>query len=173
MSKKKDQKRRGQLESRAKLETLKFQIEYSRKQLMPELTADDPRLVAELEAVQSNGLVNDLLELQTVFEGIRRDTGLKSIADKCNIRGAILPYLLGITCQNPVEAGWTDDSLSALAPDFVRWHIQLTYTTDDRIAVVNWLKAHYNSLDIMTTLMGQPLLKLKKIMVEFRRERDN
>ena len=76
MSKQKDQKRKAQLSEKAKSESFKFQVEYARQQRGTFIAADAPELRVEVDAICQNGLVDALLALRDIVDGVRREFGI-------------------------------------------------------------------------------------------------
>ena len=162
MSKNKDQKRKAQLAARAKNESFRFQVEYKRKQKGIDLTGMEQELEAELEAICQNGLADDVLALAAIVEGVQQELGFEQEVDKCSLNGTLVPFILGITSVCP-------DSASYLPGVFATersLQVSVAFDNEIRNRVVDWAKAHY---DGMTTRLGQPILKLKKMVVEFKR----
>ena len=104
MSKQKDQKRKAQLSEKAKNESFKFQVEYARQQRGTFIAADAPELRVEVDAICQNGLVDALLALRDIVDGVRREFGIEPENERCSLNGAIVPYLLGITTVCPDSA---------------------------------------------------------------------
>ena len=75
MSKNKDQKRNAQLATRAKNESFRFQVEYTRKQKSIDIMGMERNLTAELDAICQNGLTEALFDLAKIVEGIRKELG--------------------------------------------------------------------------------------------------
>lgn len=63
MSKNKDQMRKAQLAIRAKNESFRFHVEYTRKQKGIDIMGMEQYLTAELDAICHNCLTEDLLNL--------------------------------------------------------------------------------------------------------------
>ena len=63
MSKNKDQKRKAQLAARAKNESFRFQVEFTRKQKGIDIMGMEQNLTAELDAICQNDLTDALLDL--------------------------------------------------------------------------------------------------------------
>ena len=76
MSKNKDQKRKAQLATRAKNESFRFQVEFTRKQKGINIMGMEQNLTAELDAICQNSLTDALLDLAKAVEGIRKELGL-------------------------------------------------------------------------------------------------
>ena len=138
MSKQKDQKRKAQLSEKAKNESFKFQVEYARQQRGTFIAADAPELRVEVDAICQNGLVDALLALRDIVDGVRREFGIEPEND----------YVPGLfLSEYPLQ-------------------VVVAYDNEVRNQVVDWAKARF---DGMTTRLGQPILKLPKMVVEFKR----
>ena len=166
MGKEKDLKRKAQLNAKAKVESLMFQVNWGRKQRMPELAEDDSRIVSEVKTIIQQDLVEDMLTLHNIVDGVRNETGIKPEDEKGSLRGAIVPYLLGISKYNPLEKEWYDGSLLDSEQIRLPLQVDIFYDNEVRNRVVDWVKARYQG---MTTRLGQPALKLQHCTVVFRR----
>ncbi len=163
MSKQKDQKRKAQLSETAKNESFKFQVEYARQQRGTFISADAPELMVEVDAICQNGLVDSILALRDIVDGVRREFGIEPENERCSLNGAIVPYLLGITTVCPDSA---DTYVPGLFLCEYPLQVVVAYDNEVRNQVVDWAKARF---DGMTTRFGQPILKLPKMVVEFKR----
>ena len=154
MSKQKDQKRKAQLSEKAKNESFKFQVEYARQQRGTFIAADAPELRVEVDA---------MLALRDIVDGVRREFGIVPENERCSLNGAIVPYLLGITTVCPDSA---DTYVPGLFLGEYPLQVVVAYDNEVRNQVVDWAKARFAG---MTTRLGQPILKLPKMVVEFKR----
>ena len=82
MGKEKDLKRKAQLNAKAKVESLMFQVNWGRKQRMPELAEDDSRIVSEVKTIIQQDLVEDMLTLHNIVDGVRNETGIEPEDEK-------------------------------------------------------------------------------------------
>jgi len=96
-------------------------------------------------------------------DGVRREFGIEPENERCSLNGAIVPYLLGITTVCPDSA---DTYVPGLFLGEYPLQVVVAYDNEVRNQVVDWAKAR---LDGMTTRLGQPILKLPKMVVEFKR----
>ena len=162
MSKNKDQKRKAKLATRAKNESFRFQVEFLRKQKGIDITGMEQELTAELDAICQNGLTDELLTLANIVEGVQRELGYEQEADKCSLNGTLVPFILGITTTQPDSITYVPNIFAEQMPLQVR----IAYDNEIRNRVVDWVKTHY---DGVTTRLGQPILKLQHMVVEFKR----
>ncbi len=162
----KERQRKQQLEARANIDTFRFQIEYKIQQRFPELSKDHPAVVAEVDAICAAGLAEGMLVLGKMVSGIRTEMGVEPEADKGSLIGAIVPYVLGITVDNPIENGQLDDTLTNCAEIKTPLQVRLYFDNEVRNQVVEWVKAHYPNV---TTRLGQPIVKLPNVVVEFKK----
>ena len=162
MSKNKDQKRKAQLAVRAKNESFRFQVEYTKKQKGIDIIGMEQNLTAELDAICQNGLTDALLDLAKIVEGIRKELGYEQEEDKCSLNGFLVPFILGITATQPKSTTYNPGIFTAQQP------LQVTIAYDNEIInqAVNWMKA--NGYEI-SSYLGQPLLKLKNLRIVIRR----
>ena len=162
MSKNKDQKRKAQLATRAKNESFRFQVEFTRKQKGIDIIGMEQNLTAELDAICQNSLTDALLDMARIIEGIRKELGFEQEVDKCSLNGSLVPFILGITTTQPDCATYVPDLFTAQLP------LQVTIAYDDEIRnrVVDWMKVNgYET----SSYLGQPLLKLKNVRIAIRR----
>jgi hypothetical protein len=96
-------------------------------------------------------------------DGVRREFGIVLENERCSLNGAIVPYLLGITTVCPDSA---DTYVPGLFLGEYPLQVVVAYDNEVRNQVVDWAKARF---DGMTTRLGQPILKLPKMVVEFKR----
>ena len=162
MSKNKDQKRKAQLAARAKNESFRFQVEYTRKQKGINILGMEQKLAAELDAICQNGLTDALLDLAKMVEVMRKELGFEQEADKCSLNGSLVPFILGITATQPDCATYVPDIFTEHLP------LQVTIVFDNEIRnqVVKWMEA--NGYEI-SSYLGQPLLKLKNLRIVIKR----
>lgn len=161
-----ERKRKEQLKARADIDTFRFQIEYKIRERFPELPEDHPAVVAEVDAICAAGLAEGMFMLGKMMTGIRTELGVNPEADKGSLIGAIVPYVLGITMENPIENGQLDNTLTNAAEIKTPLQVKLYFDVEVRNQVVEWVKAHY---DNVTTRLGQPIAKLPNVVVEFRK----
>ena len=162
MSKNRDQKRKAQLATRAKNESFRFQVEYMRKQKGIDITGMEQALDAELDAICQNGLTDDLFTLAKIVEGVQQELGFEQEGDLCSLNGSLVPYILGITSVRPDSANHVSGLLATQKP----LQVVIAYDNEIRNRVVDWVKAHHEGVK---TRLGQPILKLQNIVVEFKR----
>ena len=162
MSKNKDQKRKAQLAARAKNESFRFQVEYTRKQKGINILGMEQKLAAELDAICQNGLTDALLDLAKIIEGIRKELGFEQEVDKCSLNGSLVPFILGITTTQPDCTTYVHDLFTAQPP----LQVTIAYDNEIRNQAVDWMKA--NGYEI-SSYLGQPLLKLKNVRVVIKR----
>ena len=162
MSKNKDQKRKAQLAARAKNESFRFQVEYMRKQKGIDIAGMEQELAAELDDICLNSLADEMLDLAKIVEGVKKELGYEHEVDKCSLNGSLVPYILGITATQPDNATYVSGIFAAHKP----LQVSITYDNEIRNRVVEWVKVHY---DGVTTRLGQPILKLQNMVVEFKR----
>lgn len=162
MSRNKDQKRKAQLTMRAKNESFRFQVEYSRRQKGIDIMGMEQNLAAELDAICLNCLTEDLLDLARIVEGIRKELGFEQEAAKCSLNGTLVPFILGITKTQPDSTTYVSGIFTAQQP----LQVTIAYDNDIRNQAVNWMKA--NGYEI-SSYLGQPLLKLNNVRIVIRR----
>ena len=162
MSKNKDQKRKAQLATRAKNESFRFHVEYTRKQKGIDIVGMEQKLSAELDAICHNDLMDALLDLVKIVEEMRKELGFEQEADKCSLNGSLVAFILGITTVQPDSTTYVPDIFMAQQP----LQVTIAYDNEIRNQAVNWMTA--NGYEI-SSYLGQPLLKLKNLRVVIRR----
>ena len=110
------------------------------------------------------------MEIREIAQGSAEMQALEEINieaipenERCSLNGAIVPYLLGITTVCPDSA---DTYVPGLFLGEYPLQVVVAYDNEVRNQVVEWAKARF---DGMTTRLGQPILKLPKMVVEFKR----
>ena len=137
MSKNKDQKRKAQLATRAKNESFRFQVEFTRKQKCIDIMGMEQNLTAELDAICQNNLTDALLDLAKIVEGIQKELGFEQEADKCSLNGSLVPFILGITATQPNNTTYYPNIFMEQLP----LQMTIAYDNDIRNQAVNWMKA--------------------------------
>ncbi len=161
-----ERKRREKLEARANIDAFRTQLEMKIRNRFPELGTDHPAVVAEMDAICAAGLAEGMIVLGKMVTGIRTEMGVNPEADKGSLIGAIVPYVLGITMENPIENGQLDSTLANAAEIKTPLQVRLYFDNEVRNQVVDWVKAHYTNV---TTRLGQPIVKLPNVVVEFKK----
>ena len=162
MSKNKDQKRKVQLATRAKNESFRFQVEFTRKQKCIDIMGMEQNLTTELDAICQNNLTDALLDLAKIVEGVRKELGFEQEADKCSLNGSLVPFILGITATQPDSPTYVPDIFTEHLP----LQVTIAYDNEIRNQAVKWMEA--NGYEI-SSYLGQPLLKLKNVRIVIRR----
>lgn len=162
MSKNKDQKRKAQLAARAKNESFRFQVEFTRKQKCIDIMGLEQNLTTELDAICQNDLTDALFDLAKIVEGVRKELGFEQEADKCSLNGSLVPFILGITTVQPDSTTYVPGQFTAQQP------LQVTIAFDNEIRnqAVKWMES--NGYEI-SSYLGQPLIKLKNARIVIRR----
>ena len=122
----------------------------------------EQNLATELDAICQNGLTDALLDMARIIEGIRKELGFEQEADKCSLKGSLVPFILGITATQPDSTTYVPGIFTEHQP------LQVTIAFDNEIRnqAVKWMKA--NGYEI-SSYLGQPLLKLKNARIVIRR----
>ena len=162
MSKNKDQKRKVQLATRAKNESFRFQVEFTRKQKCIDIMGMEQNLTTELDAICQNNLTDALLDLAKIVEGVRKELGFEQEADKCSLNGSLVPFILGITTVQPDSTTYVPGLFTAQHP----LQVTIAFDNEFRNQAVKWMEA--NGYEI-SSYLGQPLLKLKNVRIVIRR----
>ena len=165
MSKKNDLKRKRQLESKSRFESLCFQVDFEKKKkgIGNEF---DQIINEELDAIQKMDLVSDLLSMSTLTKGIKNALNISDEADKNSFNGSYVAYLLGITDTLPINTNFKSPFIGTFDESARFFQAQLYYDNEVRNKVVDWIKSRNY---IVSTRLGQPILKLSKIVIEIKR----
>ena len=148
--------------TRTKNESFYFQVEYTRKQKGIDIAGMEQELTTELDAICQSGITDDLFTLAKIVEGVRQELGFEQEADMCSLNGTLVPFILGITKTCPDSTTYNSGVFTIHKP------IQVTIAYDNEIRnrVVDWVRAHH---DGVKTRLGQPVMKLENMIVEFKR----
>lgn len=165
--KEQERKRKQQLEARANIDAFRTQLEMKIRNRFPELGTDHPAVVAEMDAICAAGLAEGMIVLGKMVTGIRTEMGVNPEADKGTLIGSIVPYVLGITMENPIENGQLDSTLTNAAEIKTPLQVKLYFDNEVRNKVVEWVKA--NNFGTVTARLGQPIVKLPNVVVEFKK----
>lgn len=161
----KNQKRKQQLQQRAKNESLAFQTLFGAKQKFNALTSEiEERIKEEILIFQNLGLAEDLLNLKSLMEGVKQELGYEAEPSRGILAGSYVAYSLGIEPSNPEITGndiEPKDLQSALP-----LALTIRYDNEIRNKVVDWMKTQGYEF---TTYMSQPMLKLKNTRVRILR----
>ena len=102
----KNQKRKQQLQQRAKNESLAFQTTFGAKQKFNELTPTiKERINQEILIFQNLGLAEDLLTLKDLMDGVKQKLGYEAEPSRGLLAGRYVAYSLGIEPSNPEITG--------------------------------------------------------------------
>ena len=157
-------RRKAELAKRTKDESLLFQVEWGIHNLGLELTDEmRTRIDDELRLLLNLGLADNLLTLKAIVDGARQDLEAVPEPFKGNLAGSIVAYCLGITTGNPLE----EDLLKPVDEYALPLQLTLYYDNAVRNRVVDWIKAH--GYQVVKTRLSQPILKMNKMVVEFKR----
>jgi len=164
-----ERKRREKLEERANIEAFRLKVELRIRNRFPELSFEHPAVAAEVEAICAAGLIEGMNTLGEIITSLRTEMGVSPLADKGSLTGSVVSYVLGITMDNPLENGKLNNALIAAAGTTPPVHVQIYFDSDVRNQVAAWVKTRFPHLTA-STLLGQPVFKLPKMIVEFRRD---
>ena len=167
MAKKKNQNRKQALAKKKAVESLRFQVHYGLK--MMGLTDNDlfQKLAeTEINFIEELDLTQDILNLNSFVEGVKRDLGTKPTPEKGDFYTSVTAIALGIASvptldnmQTPVS--WQEQINKKI--------LSIYYPETYRNAVVDWAKANgYNT----STYFGRPIVKFKRIYVVIERIRE-
>lgn len=95
MNKKRNQKRKAQIETRTKNESFRFQVWWNKNKRAPEIADEAPAVNSEIDAICEKDLSEGLLALAEVLDGIRKALGYEQAVDRCSLNGSVIAYILG------------------------------------------------------------------------------
>ncbi len=157
-------KRKEQLAERSKNESLRFQVKWGVQTLGIELTEEvQTRIDDELRILLNLNLADNLLTLKEIVEGVKRDLSVSPVPFDGKLSGSMVAYCLGITTGNPLERGLILPITDYTTP----MQVSLRYDNEVRNQVVEWMKAH--GYKEVKTRLGQSILKMDNMVVEFKR----
>lgn len=158
--------RRAMAVQRSLTESFLFQVWWGRDQKAKDIPDDSPFLLAEIRTICNLALERDILSLRDIIQNVRKDCGIYPIADRGTLVGSPMAYLLGITQENPMDNDRIDMCLADQGNVTVPFQIEVYYDSEIRNKVVDWVRERYEGL---TTRLGQPILKLEKSVIHFKR----
>lgn len=161
-----DQKNKKKVFEKIQAVSLKFQIQWEKNKLMPELSDEDEHIIAEYQTIRNSGMVDDFLTLYKIMSGIKSDIGIAPEPDKGTFQGMLVPYLLGFSSSAPASMDDSFYALTGLLSGQKPLQVQIFFDNEVRNTAVNWIKERYSGV---STRLGQPILKLTNMVVEFRR----
>lgn len=121
------------------------------------------RIGDELKILLNLGLADNLLTLKEIVEGVKRDLNVSPEPFDGNLAGSLVAYCLGITPGNPLEK----ELMMPISDYATPMQVSLRYDNNVRNQVVEWVKAH--GYKEVKTRLGRPILKMNKMVVEFKR----
>ena len=166
MSKNREQRRKEQIAVKTKNESFRFQVRWNRDKRAPEIADDDALVNAEINVICEKDLSEGLLALAEVLDGVRNELGYEHEAGRCTLDGSAVAYILGITTVKPADAQSGNSPLADAGKINVPLQVDVYYDNECRNRVVDWVKERYHD---MTARLGQPALKLRNIVVVFKR----
>lgn len=160
---KKDLERKQKLHEKAQNESLVFQTMFGAKQKYGEISTEiETRLKEEILVIKNLGIAEDLLTLKTIIDRIKQEIGYRIEPSKEILACSYVAYCLGLEPFNPTDTQIVLNTLDFKQPIY----LSICYDNEIRNKVVDWMKA--NGYEI-SSYLGQPLLKLKKVRIVIRR----
>lgn len=162
-NKNKEQKRRGELAAKSRVESFQYQVQWGVRQ---RIENEDFQFVEKLSAEMSRfvgaGLADDMLRLKEVKEDLKAKTGIEPELVQGMLCESLVAYCLGIVPNLPTGTDGNfarQDLNSTIMTD---WY----FNTEARAKVVEFLK---ESGIEMGAYLGQPMAKIAKMRVVLRR----
>ena len=166
MSKNRDQRRKEQIAVKTKNESFRFQVRWNRDKRAPEIADDDAVANAEINVICEKDLSDGMLALADILDGVRNELGYEHEANRCTLNGSAVAYILGITPVKPDGGQCYNSPLADAGKINVPLQVDVYYDNECCNKVVNWVKERYKD---MTARLGQPALKLRNMVVVFKR----
>ncbi len=166
MNKKKNPKRKSNLEKKTADESLRFQTLFGLKQMGQEDEKFFPKLAeTEISFISELGLTQDILDLKNLIDGIKANLQVEptpEIGDFCTSITAIALKIASI-------ANLDEQQMPTSWQDLIDKKILTIYFSEDkRNAVAAWAKANgYNT----STYLGCPIVKFGKLYIKIGRTR--
>lgn len=166
MAKKKNQKKTEAQARKSAVETLRFQTHWGLKQLGQEYGNMFHQLAdSEIDFFKEFGLAQDILELKSLVDGVKRDIGVNPTPEKGDFCTSINAIALGISSIPVLEHMQMPVSWQDLITKKI---LTIYYPMDIQNAVIDWAKANgFNT----TTYLSQPIVKFKQFFVIIKRTR--
>ena len=162
--KKKSSKRSEVMAGRAKCESLQFQAEWGARKIGVEVgDAVRLRIAEEIMVFGNMGLVEAVLILKDTIEGIKSQFSLNPESVSGVLDGSLVAYCIGISGKNPMDSDEVINPNGHKAP----YMVKLKFDNDVRNQIVEWVRG--KNYGEVKTMIGQPVLKLKNMIVEFGR----
>lgn len=160
MAKNKNQKIAEAYSKKSAVEALRFQIHWGLKQLGQEYGDMFHQLAdAEISLFEELGLTQDILELKSLVDGVKRAIGVKPAPEKGDFCTSISAIALGITsipvlAQMQMPASWQDL--------ITKKNLTIYYPKDSQNVVIDWAKANgYKT----SSYLSRPTVILKQFFV--------
>lgn len=162
--KKKSSKRSEVMAGRAMCESLQFQAEWGARKIGVEVgDAVRLRIAEEIMVFGNMGLVEAVLILKDTIEGIKSQFSLNPESVSGVLDGSLVAFCVGISDKNPMYCGEVINPNVHKAP----YMVKLKFDNEVRNRIVEWVRG--NGYGEVKTMIGQPVLKLKNMIVEFGR----
>lgn len=162
--KKKSSKRSEVMAGRAMCESLQFQTEWGARKLCVEVSdAVRQRIAEEIMVFGNMGLVEAVLILKDTIEGIKSQFSLNPESVSGVLDGSMVAFCIGISDKNPMDSDEVINPNGHKAP----YMVKLKFDNEVRNQIVEWVRG--KNYGEVKTMIGQPVLKLKNMIVEFGR----
>lgn len=160
---KKDQRRKAAIAAKSKAESLKFQALWGARQKMGEVPAEvENRINEEIMVLNNLHLADDILTLKSALESMRTELGVVSEPSKGIMAGSVVAYCLDLEPTNSLETGAELNPMDFKLP----LHLTISFDNEVRNNVVEWFGTHGF---VMSSCLGQPIVKLPNMRVTIRR----
>ena len=159
---------KAQLQNEGK--ALRIYTELRVRQSWPELSDEiRERLDMEFDWFGRNGLAKGMLMLKDFMDAVKKSLGIAALPTDGFLAGSAVAYCLGMTGQDPGAAGLESEEFSG---DFENRYLNVWFFSDldTRNAMIRLADSMFEEKSKLR--LGVPVIKLDRIYLEFRRQKD-
>lgn len=166
MKKKSNANRKERLEYKSLCESLRFQTGWKAKGLYPEMDSSvTERMEQELAWIERNGLAKGFLQMKEIMDMAHSRLNVVIGGDHGFLGGSVVAYCLGLTGEDPVKTGRQSPEFQQA--DFTPYlNVSIHFDPDKRNEAVALAETKFGKSMMQ---MGQPVIKLDKVILEFHR----
>ena len=171
MKKKKEISKKAKLEYRAASESLTFNVKRRASILYEDEIDHNAKIERELDWIISGGMAKGFIQMMQMMEALKQKLGIKIGPDHGFCEGCVVAYCLGLTPTDPLSLG--DEGISnkfyfELGQGFeLPLNVSIYFEPEKRNQAVEIAEEMFHIKVMMR--MGQPIIKLDNVIVEFHR----
>ncbi len=166
MVKKRNQNRKNEFAKKSAVESIRFQTHFGLKQMGREDGDMFHELAdAEINFIAELGLIEDIIGMKNLVEGVRRDLNAEPTTEKGDFCTSIVAIALGISkisilADMKMPVSWQDQISKKI--------LTIYYPEEVRNSVIEWAKTNgYKT----STYLGRPVVKFKQLFIIIDRTR--